>query len=177
LFKSAESALMWAAQVRETLIYKAPSISRMCGKPSRPTDNDVLIGLSPEEVHRQADNIYSMIISIDDPVCEAYLLCKYFNDPDQLSRIVSRVHLHLIDRSRDLTMLILAYVGARIGGREITHRMIRESLSCHNAAAADYRKVVYSILDKLHAQSIDIIECKMIDAGLIGGKFVVGVGR
>ncbi len=167
LFKSTESALMWAAQVRETLIYKAPSISRMCGKPSRPTDNDILTGLSPEEVHRQADNIYSMIINID-PVCEAYLLCKYFNDPDHVSRIVSRVHLHLTDRSRDLTMLILAYVGARIGGREITHRMIRESLCCHNASAADYRKIVYSIMDKLHSQSIDIIERKMIDAGLVG---------
>lgn len=174
MFRSAESALMWAVQVRETLIFKAPSISRMCGKPPRPTNNDLLIGLSPEEVHRQADNIYSMVISLDDPVSEAYLLCRYFGDAE-FSRIVSRVHIQLSDRSKDLTILILAYLGVQINCRDITARMMRYALHCDANRVADYRNVVYGIMDKIHVQAIDQIECRMKQAGLVEDEYASGV--
>ncbi len=169
--------MMWAAQVRETLIFKAPSISRMCGKPPRPTNNDLLIGLSPEEVHRQADNIYSMVINPKDPVgpvSEAYLLCRYFGDAE-FSRIVSRVHIQLSDRSKDLTILILAYLGVQINCRDITARMMRDALHCDANRVADYRNLVYGIMDKIHAQAIDQIECRMRHAGLVEDEYSSGV--
>ncbi len=167
MFYSAESALQWAGEVRTTPIYNAPSTNRMCGKPQRATQNDILIGLNAKDRHLQASNIYSMAINIKDPVLQAYLRCKYFDDYDNLSRIVSRVHVSLTDRSIDFTMLILAYIGAKIGSRKITQKMIRDSLYCGSSKVAEYRSIIYSKMDKIHFQSISEIHDKMAKAGLI----------
>lgn len=175
MFYSAESALQWAGEVRTTPIYNAPSTNRMCGKPQRATQNDILIGLNAKDRHLQASNIYSMAINIKDPVLQAYLRCKYFDDYDNLSRIVSRVHVSLTDRSIDFTMLILAYLGVQINCRDITARMMRYALHCDANRVADYRNVVYGIMDKIHVQAIDQIECRMKQAGLVEDEYASGV--
>ena len=167
MFKSAESALIWAGEVRATQLVKLPSTNRMCWKPGRGTDNDVLIGLSDEERHRQADNIYSVAIALADPVSAAYLCAKYFDDTDNVSRIVSRVHMSLSERSIDYTILILSYIGAKIGSREITCKMIRDALCCGGGRVGQYRKMIFDIMDKIHYRAIDEVRTKLVSARLV----------
>lgn len=162
MFDNAEYALRWAAQVKSTELYKAPSINKMCGKPSRTTLNELLIGLSPDETRKQADNIHSIVINLSDPVAGNYLLAKYFHEPD-ISRLMSRVHISLTDRSRDMTILIKSYLGHRI-----THRTIRDSLGCNNNRVSDYKRVVFDLMDKIHYQAIDQVERKMQSSGIVG---------
>ena len=168
MFDNAEYALRWAAQVKSTELYKAPSINKMCGKPNRTTLNELLIGLSPDETRKQADNIHSMVINLSDPVAENYLLAKYFYEPD-ITRLMSRVHISLTDRSRDMTILIKSYLGHRI-----THRTIRDALGCNNNSVADYKRIVFDLMDKIHYQAIDQIDRKMKFAGLVGRECVNG---
>lgn len=166
MFDSAEYALRWAAQVKSTELYKAPSINKMCGKPSRTTLNELLIGLSPEETRQQADDIHGLVIRLSDPVAKNYLLAKYFHEPD-ISRLMSRVHISLTDRSRDMTILIKSYLGHRI-----THRTIRDSLGCNNNRVSDYKRVVFDLMDKIHYQAIDQVERKMQSSGIVGSVSV-----
>ena len=161
MFDNAEYALRWAAQVKATELYKAPSINKMCGKPNPTTMNELLIGLSPDETRKQADNIHGMVISLSDPVAENYLLAKYFNEPD-ITRLMSKVHISLTDRSRDMTILIKSYLGYRI-----THRTIRDALGCQSSSVSDYKRLVFDLMDKIHYRSIDQVERRMKDNGLV----------
>ena len=161
MFDNAEYALRWAAQVKSTELYKAPSINKMCWKPNRATMNELLIGLSPDETRKQADNIHGLVIGLSDPVAENYLLAKYFHEPD-ITILMSRVHISLTDRSRDMTILIKSYLGHRI-----THRTIRDSLGCNNNRVAEYKRLVFDMMDKIHYRSIDQVERKMQVCGLV----------
>lgn len=161
MFASADSALKWAARIKCVELYKSSAINRMCGKPERSTQNDLLIGLSPDETRKQADNIYGLVTGISDPVSENYLLAKYFYE-DDITRLMSRVHISMTDRSRDLTMLIKAYLG-----RKVTHRMMRDALCCSNNQVATYKQMVFDLMDKIHYQAIDQVDREMVNAGLI----------
>ena len=90
MFQSADSALRWAALMRNTLILDGSSINDMCGKPTPPTRNGLLMGLSPQEAQQQAANIVSYANAIKDPVCVQYIQAKYFFI-DKLEDIVHRV--------------------------------------------------------------------------------------
>lgn len=166
MFDNAEYALRWAAQVKSTELYKAPSMNKMCGKPNRATMNELLIGLSPDETRKQADNIHGLVISLSDPVAENYLLAKYFHEPD-ITRLMSKVHISLTDRSRDMTILIKSYLGYRI-----THRTIRDALGCNSNHVADYKRLVFDLMDKIHYRSIDQVERRMQDCGLVNRSHV-----
>ena len=161
MFDNAEYTLRWASQVKATELYKAPSINKMCGKPGRATMNELLIGLSPDETRKQADNIHGMVISLPDSVAQNYLLAQYFNEPD-ITRLMSKVHISLADRSRDMTMLIKSYLGYRI-----THRTIRDALGCNNNRVVDYKRLVFDLMDKIHHRAIDQVERRMQASGLV----------
>lgn len=167
MFNSADSALRWAAEVRSTELYKASSINRMCGKPRRPTQNDILIGLSPDETYKQAVNIFAIVKGLQEnnPVSESYLMAKFFYE-DDITRVLSRVLMSMSDRSIDITILVKAYFGTH----RVTHRMMRDSLYCRNSQVKHYQKMVYDIMDKIHYQAMDQIENKMVDAGLVIGS-------
>lgn len=133
----------------------------MAWKRGRGTDNEILIGLSQDETRKQADNIYSVVLRLEDPIEQNYITAKYFFDSD-ITRLMNYVHSFMTDRSLDVTILIKAYLGS-----SVTHREIRESLCCNNNNVKHYRKIVYDFLDKVHYKSMSNIDKSLEDAKLI----------
>jgi len=168
MFQSADSALRWAALMRNTLIIDGSSINDMCGKPSHSTDNDLLRGLSPQEAQQQAANIVSYATSLQDPVCVQYLQAKYFF-VTSIDNIIHRVMaglLHAVGGTnrRDVSLVVQSYIGARV-----THRQMRAALRCR---ASDVRRIesdVYKVMDTVHSRAMSELKSKLIDVRLING--------
>lgn len=172
MFKSAHSALSWAAQVHCTEIIDGPSINNMRGY--RPTtSNELLLGLTQEQAHMQAEKILDYARGLSDPACGEYILVKYCR-VDKLDDVMKRVMAGLLYSGavyqRGIRKLVLSYMGAKV-----THRELREALHCGNDAVYKYRDQVFNVLDKIHSRAIGEVETKMVAAGLVEGSYRVAV--
>ena len=166
MFQSADSALKWAALMRNTLILDGSSINDMCGKPTPPTRNGLLMGLSPQEAQQQAANIVGYANAIKDPVCVQYIQAKYFFI-DKLEDIVHRVLSGLLHAAggthrRDIRLIVQSYIGVRA-----TRRQMRAALRCRMADVIRIEDNVYRQMDKVHHRTMGELEEKLIEVGLI----------
>ena len=168
MFPSADGALKWAATMRYTMIIDGSSINDMCGKPKPATTNELLMGLSPQEAHQQAEKIITYVDSIRDPVCVQYIQAKYFF-VDKLEDILNRVLsglLHAVGGThrRDIRLIVQSYIGVRA-----TRRQVRAALRCRMAEVIKIEDAVYRQMDKVHHRTMSELELKLIEAGLING--------
>lgn len=158
MFKSAESALEWAALMKCTELYKAPFINKMCWKAAGGTYNELLQGLSQDETRKQAENIYSIVINLNE-LSKCYIQTRYFFN-DDLKLLVNNIKQSVTVNSPEI--LILGYVG-----KNVTHRQIRDKLRCNNNKVSEYQRLVYDHLDRIHYRSLSEVERKLEDSGLI----------
>lgn len=166
LFKSAHSALQWAFTVASIPIVKQPSINKMFGKPPRPTENDLLIGLTREEACKQAQNIIGMVNRLDDVAMKQYLFAQYGRKMDarSIDAVMMRVLSSLgsgVTRRRGISKIVLKYLGCDIGVREI-----RDSLQCNRNDVYKYEQMVYGVLDTIHNNALSRLEEEMREKGL-----------
>lgn len=165
MFRNAEMAIRWAVDIKSKVIIDGSSINDMCGKPRPSSKNDLLRGLSPQEAHLQAEQILRHIENIGDDACKDYLLAKfcYSERFDSLmQRIFSRMLYSGGVHNRDVRKVVLMYLGAKISKREI-----RESLRCDRNKVNDLIDKIYGIIDSVHYQSLNDIENKFANSGLI----------
>lgn len=166
MFDSARSALRWSSLMRSILIIDGSSINDMCGKPRISTTNDILHGLSPQEAQQQAANIFNYVDKLNDPVCSQYLHAKYFFS-QSIDGIVQRLMSNIIHAPggtsrRDISVIVLAYLG-----HKITRREMRKKLQCRMTSVAVIEEKVCSAMDAIHYRAISEFEDKLICAGLL----------
>jgi len=161
MFKSADEALRWSAQVKSAGIFKLSSINKLCCKRDRGTTNQLLSGLSQEDRHLQANNIYSAVINLDDEISSQYLQFKYYRVGD-ITWLNSRVCEH-IETNEDFKLIILAYLGVR----SATARLVKRDLKCGFSKATTFRKKVYEAMDAIHHAAIDQIEQKLKEKEIV----------
>lgn len=167
MFKGPSHALSWAANVISKVIIHSPSINYKYNSPSRSETsgvhihyhNDLTFGLSDKERHIQAQKIVQYVRELDD-LSREYLMGKYFLDNDIVS-IKSHISRKM-DDSRDISAVIYSYLG-----RKVTHRSMRESLSCGNDRVSYYQDRVYKLMDKIHTKAINGILDRLLDAQLV----------
>ncbi len=167
MFKSVEGVLNWAALIKSTEIIDEPSINKMRGR-LYGTSNELLIGLSPQQIHMQAEEIFCCVIDMDDKAASEYILAKYFYQP-KFEALMTRVMASLLYSGgvyrRGIQSLALEY----IVNKKVTHRELRQQLHCGNDNVHKFRDQVYAALDKVHNRAIGELETKFIDARLIAG--------
>lgn len=164
MFKSVDSVVEWAATIKCTMILDGPSIHGMYGA-RRSTMNELLMGLSPQEAHEQAEMIIRHIDDLSDPACSQYLLARN-HLTDKINNVMDRVFARLLYsggiHNRDVRKVVLRYMGADIGKREI-----RESLHCDRNKVDHFITKVDEIMDAIHYQAINDLEERFVNSGLI----------
>jgi len=166
MFNNVDSALRWAAQMQTVGIYDPPSINGMCGKQRRSTENELLIGLTPQQIQLQASSILRFISDVGGDDCKQYLLAKYCKS-DDVSLLMSRVLSGLLYSNgvhqRGIQKIVMQYIG-RVN---LSHRELREELRCANGSVNKLRDQVYKSLDNIHHRAISQVDNMMVEAGLI----------
>lgn len=165
MFIDAERTIGWALDMKCRMIIDGSAINRMCGKASPTTTNELIRGLSPQEAHIQAEQIFKLVNGLSDPACRQYLLAKH-NITDKIDDIMSRVFARLLYSGgiyrRDVSKVVLKYMGVKY-----TKDEIRESLKCGRDKVDDFISKVYDIMDDIHYNALNDVEHKMMNAGLI----------
>lgn len=168
MFRDAEKAIVWAVNVKCKFILDGSSVNDMCGKPRPSTRNELLMGLSPQEAHLQAEQIFKHIESLSDGACRDYLYARYCY-VERFDELMQRVFFRLLYsggiHNRDVRKVVLKYLGVKIGLREI-----REALHCDRNKVNYLIDRVYTILDTVHHQAISDVEEKFTQAGLIENR-------
>lgn len=167
MFNDVDSALRWAAQMQAVGIYDPPSINGMCGKQRRSTDNELLIGLTPQQMQLQASLILRFISNVGGDDCKQYLLARYCKSDDialLMSRVLSSGLLYSSGvNQRGIRKLVMQYLGRL----NLSHRELREELRCANGSVNKFRDQVYTSLDGIHYRAISQVDNMMAEAGLI----------
>ena len=165
MFENPDHALRWAASVKYRSIIDAPSINRMCGKPTRASSQELTMGLTPQEAQLQSELIFKHAYAIQDKAYHQYISAKYLfkNEIDSLiQRTLSGLLYSGGLHRRDITKIVLAYCGSKISRKEL-----RESLHCGMHKVNRLEKQVYDVLDVIHYRVMGELETSMTEAGLV----------
>lgn len=167
MFSHAGHALSWAYNVSSTPIIKMSAINHMRGS-SRTTRNLLLLGLTVEEIHKQASNIVGMVARLPEPEQQEYINGKFGRrlKPDDLRLLVLL--------GCDVTGLGLAKIepiyqithGYFVGG--MGYREVRRILACRDQQAALVKSCLYDTLDMMHRRSLAGMSEIFKEHGLIG---------
>lgn len=154
MFADVSHALSWAYRMREIGIVKTSGINRMRATMSSGWRNDLLVGLSQQEIRQQAASIIDVVYKLTDPACSEYLTARYGRrfDEQAMSRLIERVLMGLgtgINNRRAIRKMIMSYFGEKIGYREI-----RDEMNCRDAEALSIRKRAYDVLDQIGNRAI-----------------------
>lgn len=153
MFRDANQALRWAFVMGTIDIVKLSAINKMRGSASM-SENDLLVGLSPQEMRQQAADIIDMAYRLQDRACTEYIVAQYgrrFSEAD-IGILIERVLFMLgggTFNRRGVRKLVLCYFGNQIG-----HREIRGELQCSNNAVPSIRGKVYDALDRIGGRAI-----------------------
>jgi len=164
LFKNVDSALRWAAQISMTGIIDSPSLHRLIKDQDRaPFKNDLLVNLTPQEIHAQAAQVIQIAEKLRDPALIEYIYVRYCY-LDKLDHLITRVESTMggVNR-RAMQELVFEYCGRR----SHSVRDLKRLLQCGSDGIHGRRSQVYTVMDHVHYQAMDQIEQNMIDAGLI----------
>lgn len=168
MFRSAESALLWAAQVNTLVDCKQSSIYKMLPSHRSSTNNALLQGLTLRECKMQANNIFDMSNRLSDEVLCSYIAAKYKRE-DGIDKVQNRVMGRLMYggtiSNRGIRKLVLMYMF----NHRVTKRELREELQCGSDKVADYHKRVFEILDVIHTSAIGELEGLMIESEIVEG--------
>lgn len=172
MFRDAEKTIDWALDMKCKMIIDGSATNRMCGKLPPTTTNDLIRGLSPQEAHLQAEQIFKLVENLRDPACRQYLMAKH-NLTDKIDDVMNKVFARLTYENggihrRDVSKVVLKYMGVKY-----TKDEIRESLKCDRNKVDDFMSKVYDIMDDIHYNAINDVEEKMMNAGLIERREVV----
>lgn len=165
MFKNPDHALRWAASVKYRVIVDAPSINRMCGKPTRTLSQELTMGLTPQEAQLQSELIFKHAYALNDKAYHQYISAKYLfkNEIDSLiQRVLSGLLYSSGIHRRDITKLVLAYCGAKVSRKEL-----RDSLHCRGDKVSKLESQVYNVLDSIHYRVMGELETSMIESGLV----------
>lgn len=153
MFSHAGHALGWAYNVSSTPIIKMSAINHMRG-PGKTTMNLLLLGLTVEEIHKQASNIVGMVERLPEPEQREYIGGKFGN---RLKPADLRL---LVLLGCDVTGLGLSKIepvyqimhGYFVGG--MGYREVRRILGCRDQQAALVKSCLYDTLDMLHRRAL-----------------------
>lgn len=165
LFKNVDSALKWAAQISMTGIIDSPSLHRLIKDQDRaPFKNDLLVNLTPQEIHAQAAQVIQIAEKLRDPALIEYIYARYCY-LDKLDHLITRVESTMggVINPRAMQELVFEYCGRR----SHSVRDLKRLLQCGSDGIHGRRSQVYTVMDHVHYQAMDQIERYMIDAGLI----------
>ncbi len=166
MFMNSEQVMHFAARIRATQAIEGSSVWKMSGNNRRSTENDLLRGLTIQQIIQQAENVVDYIRNLRDPAHKEYLLAKYFyqNQPKDIETLMARVlsrYSGCIQR-RGVQDIVMVYLNV-----PKSQRAIRESLKCGANQVKDHINKVYDALDPIHYQALDAIDQKFIEVGLI----------
>lgn len=166
MFKSVESALTWAAQQHATVLVKGSSVSRMCGKPSRGTMNDLLIGLNAEERKAQAENIIGVVLNLET-ACKEFIMAEfcYEREDKNINTLMMRAFGSMgsgSHRRRGVRAIVLRYFGENIGLRQI-----RDDLHCKRDDVHKYMNSIFNMLDRIRDEALSELHESFTEKGLI----------
>lgn len=168
LFRSAETALLFAFAICETEIYAPPvyvqDAVRQAGKSGR------LEKMAPHDWHAQGSIIRGMVAKLDTTLA-AYGWALHAWSPDRAAAIDlveahTRAALPGTKNSDLLRLLVRRYLDRGRHGR-LTPAEIARQAGVHHSTAAQYGGRVKKVMDALHWQFHDEIHAKLADAGLI----------
>lgn len=166
MFSHAGHALSWAYNVSSTPIIKMSAINHMRGS-SRTTRNLLLLGLTVEDIHKQASNIVGMVARLPEPEQREYIGGRFGN---RLSRDDLRL---LVLLASDVTGLGLEKIGAVYQitrgyfGGNMGYREVRRILSCRDQQAALVKSCLYDTLDMIHHRALADMTEVLQQKGLI----------
>jgi hypothetical protein len=167
MFLNAEAAMRWAFTMTTVDIVKMSGANKMYGKLKPATSNELLSGLTPQEMHQQASSIVSLAHELSDPVCTEYLVARYGREFDEqhIGRLIERVLMMLgtgAHNRRAIRKLVLCYFDVRIARDEI-----RGEMGCRNDALTKIRAKVYDALDQVNNRAMSEIENLLKDRCLV----------
>lgn len=153
MFRDANQALRWAFVMGTIDIVKLSAINKMRGSATM-SENDLLVGLSPQEMRQQAADIIDMAYRLQDRACTEYIVAQYgrrFSEAD-ISILIERVLFMLgggTFNRRAIRKIVLCYFG-----HDIKHKELMEELGCSKNTATDRRNKVYDALDRIGSRAI-----------------------
>ena len=178
MFKDTRQALRWAFRQRARVIIKPPEINRMYGNRRGSSDNEILMGLTPEDVHRQATNIVGIVDSMaaaDTTFDEIlYGVYGYEYHRERMSNLlrVCKSSLTGAPDENGVLHIVQTYCGKRTNLQEI-----RDALGVGMGTVKGYRDVIYKTLDSVHDKAITNIDVVLKDKGIVENHNNFSQGR
>lgn len=167
MFRNADHALSWAYETIEKPIVKLSSINGMRREQTRGMPNGLLIGLTAEDLHRQAANIISMVGQLNDTAAQEYIAARFGNrhQKENLTILAYRGCAALgvgLSNQDAVYKVIKSY----FTGKQ-SYRDLRKDLKCRDQYALMARKCIYDTLDIIHHRAMADISGIFEEQGLI----------
>src|SRR5687768_5933480 len=170
MFRNAHHALEWAYETIEKPIVKLSSINGMRREQTRGLPNGLLIGLTAEDLHRQAANIISMVSQLEDTAAQEYIAAKFGNRHQKESlRILAYRGCAALGVGPDSSDAVYKVIKGYFVGNG-TYRDARKALKCRDQYALMARKCIYETLDIIYHQSMADMANIFQEQGLIASS-------
>src|SRR5687768_69380 len=154
MFRNANHALEWAYETIEKPIVKLSSINGMQRKPAGGAPNSLLIGLTAEDLHRQAANIIGMVARLEDTAAQEYIAARFGNRHQKENlTILSYRGCAALGVGMDNSDAVYKVVKGYFEGTG-SYRDLRKALRCRDQYALMARKCIYDTLDIIHHRAM-----------------------
>src|SRR5687768_12351277 len=137
-------------------------------EPTRGLPNGLLIGLTAEDLHRQAANIISMVAQLEDTAAQEYIAAKFGNRHQKESlTILSYRGCAALGVGPDSSDAVYRVIKGYFNGKELSYRDLRKALRRRDQYALMARKCIYDTLDIIHHRAMADISGIFEEQGLI----------